>query len=231
MPNNEIMETEYRPFKLRDIFFGFLIFAWSQVALAGIIYGTHCINEQNKTSAAICIASMVIGNLLIIAITYQTIHRSIRLKEDQAPPIRLPEIGILIALLIAMIFAVIVTHYLIQINNTSNQSAVSNLFTNAPILAVFHIIIIAPVCEEMAFRYFLLKPGKLWWMRYILSGLLFLSIHLSLHDSPLSIFAYLVPVCFLHGTRLLFNSVRYSMLLHMMYNAIVVVTMYVELKY
>lgn len=221
----EITEPKYRPFKLRDILFGFFFFAWSQIAILGILFGTALMQEDKSIQATLVILALTAADIIVVFKGYKIIQRSVEVEEDTAPPIRLRQLGGVIAILITMLACTIAVNNFIGISNTGNQDALIEMFRQAPILSAFHLIITAPLCEDICFRYYPLRPGKAWWFRYFISGLIFLATHLTGADSAPVIILYLVPVCFLHGTRLLYRSVRYSMLLHALYNATVVLSM------
>lgn len=233
METNNTTEIKYRPFKLRDILFSFLFFAWSQIALTGILYITTLANSGTPSfanlsgpqAALVLTILLMIGNAAVMLKTYNIIKRSMELGEDPAPPIRFKEVGVILAILFAMYFATLLVTNITGYKSTDNQDAINQLFSIAPVLTLIHLIIIAPVCEDMCFRYYLVRPGKVWWPRYIGASLLFLAIHVTGDNVLIETILYSMPVLFLHGTRLLFHSVRYSMLLHIIYNSAVAIIM------
>ena len=64
--------------------------------------------------------------------------------------------------------------------DSTNQSLVNELIQNFPVYAFFSIAIMAPIIEELIFRFFLCKPleQKKKWLGIIISGLFFGGIHL-----------------------------------------------------
>lgn len=218
----ELTEPKYRPFKLRDIFFGFLFFAWSQIAMGGIVRSTNLMGSGETAAAVLTSLLIAAGDVGIIIKAYKVIKRSIEVEEDTSPPIRWKEIGSLFAILITMVLCLIAVNIIVGNAESTNQDALLEMFRMSPILSTFHIIIMAPVCEDLCFRYYALRPGSAWWLRFFVSGTIFLMIHLIGSTDPRVVISYLVPTCFLCGTRLLYNSVRYSMALHAMYNGVVV---------
>ena len=218
----ELTEPKYRLFKLRDIFFGFLFFAWSQIAMLGIIRSATLMGNGEKTTALLMILFFAAGDVAVIIKAYKVIKRSIEVEEDTSPPIRWVAIGGLLSILITMVLCIIVANIVMGNPESANQDALLEMFRMAPILSAFHIVVMAPVCEDLCFRYYALRPGAAWWFRFFMSGVIFLMTHLIGSADLRVVISYLIPTCFLYGTRLLYHSVRYSMLLHIMYNGIVV---------
>jgi membrane protease YdiL (CAAX protease family) len=223
--NNTEPELTYRPFKFRDIIFACLFFGWSQINAILLLQMT----STNNTAKAITLGISLLGNGLLIWQTFRIIQKARKTNEDKAPEITPKAILKIAGITLLMLFATAIISSLLNIQETTNQNALDDFFKTIPFLAAMHIVIVAPICEDMCFRYYLLRPGKLWQLRFILSGILFILIHVAPGESFLSLIAYLVPAAFLHGTRLMSGSVRYSLMLHMFYNAIVTGLMFAAL--
>lgn len=226
----DIQEPQYRRFKLRDIIFAFLFFTWSQIALVCIDTLAHPKSGsdlQNITSETktIALSIFIIGNIVLLWRAYIILKKSIDRDEDVAPPIKAKQFGAICGVALSMLITTAVFNSLINPGSSENQTLLNEIFKSTPILMTLQIILIAPICEEMCFRYFLLKPGRFWLARFIISGMLFIAVHLTSADTIADILAYTVPVLFLHGIRYITGSVRYSLLLHMLYNGIVAISM------
>ena len=230
----DITEKEYRTFKLRDIIFAFFCFAWSQIALVCIDLLANPKSKSDLQSISnetkiIALGVFIIGNIFLLWKSYDVIKKSIDRDEDIAPPITPKQFGMICAMAFSMLITTAVCNTLINPGSSENQNLLNETFKRAPVLMMLQIILIAPICEELCFRYYLLKPGKLWLIRFIASGMLFIAIHLTTDDSIADMLAYTIPVLFLHGTRYITRSVRYSLLLHMIYNGAVATSMIVTL--
>lgn len=222
----EKTEIQYRPFRFLDIIFALLVFAWSQVNALTLML----LPNAKDTTKIIIWMIILAGNTCLIYGAIRTIMKSIKTHEDTAPTLSAKAIIKIAGITVLMLMATIFFNSFLPINETINQNALDDFMKQVPILAALHIIIVAPICEDMCFRYFLVRPGKLWWFRFIVSWVLFIAIHVTPGESIIVSLAYLVPASFLHGTRLAFNSVRYSLTLHMFYNAIIVGTMFMVLN-
>lgn len=219
-------EPSYKPFRFRDVLIAILFFLWSQVHVVGL----SAIPYTQMSARIVIILILIAGDALLFWRTFIILKRSVDTGEDKAQPISAINILKILGITILMIMATSFTSALLGIEETQNQDALNAFFGAIPLLAAFHIIFIAPICEDMCFRYCLLRPGKIWWLRFFITGLLFIGIHIVPGEPLETIFAYLTPVCFLHGTRLVSGSVRYSLMLHMFYNAVIVGLMLVLLK-
>ena len=223
---NLIEETPtYRPFKFRDIVFAVLFFLWSQVHAIGL----SAIPVAATNSRIVIILILIAGDAFLFWKTFTIRKRAVTTGEDTSQPISVKNILKILGITILMIMVTAFISSLLGIEGTENQDALDQFFGSIPLLAALHIIIIAPICEDMCFRYCLLRPGKVWWLRFILTGLLFVGIHVVPGEPLETIFAYLTPVCFLHATRLVSGSVKYSLMLHMFYNTVVVGLMIVTI--
>lgn len=223
---NNTLEQNYKPFKWYHILLSFVFFIWSQIAILLVQFEA----VSNGKDKYILIASALIGDIFFLGWAYKIIKTSVETKEDKAPPMKPKTIGMIAGLAIIMIFVTGLTSSLIDVSSTQNQDALNDIFTHAPIMMSLHIMLVAPVCEELSFRYFFIKPGKIWTIRFIISGILFLGVHLFDISQINVIIIYLIPVLFLHGIRYKTGSVRYSLALHITYNFIVNISMMISLS-
>ena len=213
-------------FRIRDILFGILFFLWSQLNAVLLM----AIQNGQGSSITIPAILLIASDTFLFWKSFNVIKKSTMTKEDQAPPMTPKSIFIIFGIAIAMIMMTSFVGGLLGVEETTNQNELNAFFAATPLLAAIHIILVAPICEDICFRYYFVRPGTLWKTRFIISGLLFLAVHMTTQDPLETAIAYAVPVCFLHGTRLAFGSVRYSLLLHMLYNMIIIVFMFTALK-
>jgi membrane protease YdiL (CAAX protease family) len=122
-----------------------------------------------------------------------------------------------------------------QIEN-ANQQAVKNLLLNSPFVACFMVIIIAPIIEELIFRYYVFKglEKRNIFLAYAITGLTFAGIHLiasigtpfileDLRSLPLYIIGGLVFCYAYHKT----GNMAVNIGAHMIYNAIATIFVFV----
>lgn len=208
-------------FKWYHLIFGLLYFTWSQVAIMAV----SLIPQMNNSSGVITGVVVSLCNIGIIYKGFKTIKRSQDIDEDIAPRLKPAMVATIFIIMMCMIVATAIVNLLINKGSSANQNVLEELFQATPLLSAIHIIAIAPLCEEMFFRYYFVKPGRFLILRFIISWMIFIAIHITSKDPFTVVIAYAVPATFIHGTRYIFGSVRYSLLLHAMYNSVVVYTM------
>ena len=112
----------------------------------------------------------------------------------------------------------------------SNQSALNELFKTNPILLGLYIAILAPVIEELVFRYIIPKylsfNTQKDWLGYTIGLIIFIFLH-----SPqgiLGFISYSALALMFTYMRIRYNDIRASILTHITWNSIILLIMFLQ---
>lgn len=112
----------------------------------------------------------------------------------------------------------------------SNQSALNELFKTNPILLGLYIAILAPVIEELVFRYIIPKylsfNTQKDWLGYTIGLIIFIFLH-----SPqgiLGFISYSALALMFTYMRIRYNDIQASILTHITWNSIILLIMFLQ---
>ena len=130
-----------------------------------------------------------------------------------------------------MIISVIIISLMNKLSISStpeNQIALEKVLLSRPLesklIACFSIAFISPMSEELIFRYYLMKSGKLFKTRVIISTLLFVIMHSGFN--PIYAMYYIPMAIGMTFTRLHFKSTRFSYEYHCLQNMLAVMIIF-----
>jgi membrane protease YdiL (CAAX protease family) len=163
------------------------------------------------------VVGQIIGGIIFIFIFFALIKKekyTLILKGFlKGKNILIGIVGAIIAIFSTLIVANVVSNLFNNNGSNANQDSLDNIGLNYPVVLLILTVLIAPIVEEICFRYFIFKPllKKNVKLAYIVSVIAFASIHLInslltfiddgntsvLVNDLLSLPAYLVPAIIL----------------------------------
>lgn len=183
--------------------------------IGGVIYAIICFFMMSRKSFENIFKGLYKGKNIVIAI-----------------------IGCILMFVGAIIATMITTMIFGPIKTNTNQSELEKTFLTYPMLIITLTVVIAPVVEELTWRYFvfkgLLKVNKV--LAFIVSTVGFVAMHFLISigtpdilEDLKSVLSYLVPAVILTSIYYFNKNLATTILLHSFYNAFCVVMMYITL--
>ena len=211
-------------FRFLDIVKMAIIFLVSEILTTIIIFDT-----EDSIFVEVISIILMLGFLAIVLKPFIIEE----MLNENSKKITIKKVGIIVGMVIACLIINAIINALLHIDSTANEDIINELIKAHPISVAIQIAIFAPIVEELIFRYYFLKDGKWWTFRVILSTLLFAIMHVAMAGSPVQILiescAYIPPTILLIYLRLLFKSAKFSMIGHITYNTIGLITLIIAL--
>ena len=202
-------------FKFTDIIKMVIILIISQIVSVGVL-----LNPNGKITIEIITSLLMLGTLAICLIPFIR-YEKINTEAKKITPKSMATISGIIIL--CLILNSIITA-LLSINSTENQELIEKLIQTNPISMGIQVVLFAPILEELIFRHYLLKDGKLLKLRIFIAIVGFALMHtITTKDIPtllLETSAYIIPATGLTYIRLKYKSAKFSMIGHSIYNGI-----------
>lgn len=168
--------------------------------LPNIFIGPFKLVEENVEFISLFIQD--IGGLIIIGYFLFRIIKNNKLNEEKEKCFNLETLkqgAITLGLL--YLVNIVITLLIPNLSTGANQENVNSIIQTAPILSFFSVVIIAPIVEEIIFRYLLVTPffKNKKYIGIVLSALLFGSIHLVSSIQNNTLLADLPNLCIYAG--------------------------------
>lgn len=159
------------------------LYAFIYKLCPNIFLGKFKLTEDNLSIISLFIQDL--GALVIIACFIIKMIKNKKLKEQKEKALDketfkqgLTTLGIMY--LVNIIISYIISYFITTSSSGANQESVDSIIKLAPILSFFSVVIIAPIIEEIIFRYLLITPfmKKNKYVAITISALLFGFVHL-----------------------------------------------------
>lgn len=209
------------------------------------IFGNPTTSAQesifSSSAQLICAVGVLIGMFFVSRRVLKTIRQGFTLKafgQGLKYAVLVYLIAIVVSLLDIFLFG--------ESDTNANQSSIEDLMIAAPVLGAVFTCIVAPIIEEVIFRYYLFKPlsKKNVVLAFVVSGVAFGAIHMmstvssfatngdkvALLNDLRSLPAYIIAglcFCFVYYKT---QKLSVSIFAHMIYNTVVTVVMLISIQ-